>query len=81
MAEPLFDMRVNYNTAYHKDLDGDEYFGYSARGVKTSDAKWQIVKIEYSDNDWIIKWADGDDLPDNVWDNVDSLTYDLLKTR
>lgn len=86
MPEPLYDMRVNYNTAYHND-GTHEYFGYAPRGVATSDAKWQIVKMEYTTgysvqgDPWVLKWADGDDLPNNVWDNVESLTYELLKKR
>ena len=86
MPEPLFDARVNYNMAYHND-GTHEYFGYAPRGAKTSDATWQIVKFEYTTSystagdPWIIKWADGDDLPDNEWDEVENLTYDLLRKR
>ncbi len=86
MPEPLFDARVNYNLAYHCD-GTHEYWGYSARGTKTSEAKWQIVKFEYDNSyatagdPWILKWADGDDMPDNEWDEVENLTYLLLQKR
>ena len=80
MAEPIFDRRVNYNIAYHND-GTHEYFGYAPRGVATSDAKWQIVKLEYTGLHWVQKWADSDDMPDNVWDNVAALSYGLLKAR
>jgi hypothetical protein len=81
MPEPLYDMRCNYNIAYHKDAGNNEYFGYAARGVATSDSAWQIVKMEYTGSNWVLKWADGNDMPDNVWDNVELLTYELLKKR
>ena len=86
MAAHLFLPLPNVNQAYHND-GTHEYFGDAPRGAATSDAKWRIFKIEYDTgydtpgDPWIIKWADGDDFPDNVWDNVASLTYELLAKR
>ena len=81
MPEPLFDRRVNYNIAYNKDSSGDEYFGYAPPGNTTSDAKWQIIKLEYTGDNWVQKWAEGNDLPEHVWGNVESLNYYLLKRK
>jgi len=86
MAEPLFELSPNFNLAYHNDAK-DEYFGEAPKGAATSDAKWRIYKMEYdtsyatAGDPWIIKWADGDDLPNNIWDNVATLSYSLLKAR
>lgn len=86
MAAHLFDANPNINQAYHCDAT-HEYFGDAPKGFATSDAKWRIFKIEYDNgynvagDPWVIKWADGDDLPDNVWDNVATLSYSLLKAR
>ena len=86
MAAHLFEPLPNVNQAYHCD-GTHEYFGDAPRGTTTAQAKWRIFKIEYdtsyttAGDPWVIKWADGDDNPDNVWDNVASLTYDLLQAR
>jgi hypothetical protein len=86
LPEGLYDFRCNYNNAYHKDAAGNDYFGYAARtSLEDADATaapiWQIVKLEYTGDNWIMKWADGDDLPDNIWDNVEAITYTLLRKR
>ena len=86
MAAHLFESPPNTNQAYHND-GTDEYFGDAPRGATTAMAKWRIFKIEYdtsystAGDPWIIKWADGNDIPDNVWDNVATLTYELLQAR
>ncbi len=86
MPEPLFDMRVNSNVAYHND-GTHEYFGKSARGTATSESKWQIAKMVYDNgynvagDPWILKWPNGDDSPLYEWDEVESYEYLLLKSR
>jgi hypothetical protein len=90
MPESLYDMRCNYNIAYHKDSSGNEYFGYAARGVAVTDAAWQILKMEVTSmgtgTGWVLKWASGDDLPTHIWNGgvgatVENLTYALLGKR
>lgn len=43
----------------------------------TADAVWKIMKLEYDGNDQVIsrKWADGDTLFNNVWDDRAALSY------
>lgn len=76
---PPFELDIN--VAYHKDSSGNEYFGWATKtkGVATSESRWKIVKIEYTGDNWIKKYADGDALYDNVWANVESLSYSLLE--
>ncbi len=86
MAEHLYSTIPNINLAYHND-GTHEYFGDAPRGATKASAKWRIFKIEYdtsyttAGDPWIIKWADSDDFNDNVWNDVASLTYGLLKGR
>jgi hypothetical protein len=52
------------------------YVGYTQNlGVDTSLERWKIKKIEKVGSVWEIKWADGDELYDNIWDNRASLNY------
>ena len=75
---PPFEKRLN--TAYHKDSTSDEYFGWADRGALTSEAKWSIMKIDYTGNNWIAKWPNGDDRFRYIWDNVETYTYQSLKS-
>lgn len=47
------------------------YVGEAQPGTAGSAAAWRIKKIEETS----VKWADGDTLFNNVWDNRVSLTY------
>jgi len=58
-----------------KTANNKEYFGWAPTNVATSAAVWKIMRITYTDNDFIIEFADGNSLYDNVWDNRASLTY------
>lgn len=53
------------------------YIGVAAIGTATSAASWQIKKLDESGTPitLTIKWADGNDSFDNIWDNRSSLTY------
>jgi hypothetical protein len=73
----------NMTDAYH--IDGtDRWFGKAAKGVATSQACWQIFKMESSGDDWIIKYPVdvttglGSDAPKFIWDNVGNYTYHIL---
>jgi hypothetical protein len=50
------------------------YLGKAFTGTATSEAKWQIKKIDESAGT-VITWADGNSDFDNVWDNRQSLSY------
>lgn len=53
------------------------YVGVAPIGTLTSAASWQIKRIDESGTPTtlVIKWADGNDTYDNVWDNRASLSY------
>lgn len=54
------------------------YIGYAlptGSAIATSGAVWRIKKIDESTGVTTIKWADGDTLFNNIWDNRVSLTY------
>ena len=65
--------------AYHKDASGHEYYGKAPKGKTSSQAAWQIFKMEYTGDNWIILYpADngiGSDQPKFVWDDVETYTY------
>lgn len=51
------------------------YFGEAEAGSATSGALWRIRKLTTTGDDLSIKWADGDALFNNVWDDRASLSY------
>lgn len=50
------------------------YIGKAPCGSLTSDAKWQIKRIDATTGT-IIQWCDGNKLFDNIYDNRAALTY------
>ena len=83
----FFDPAPGLTRAYHNDAT-HEYFGFAAKGTKTSDPRWSIMKMEYdtsyttAGDNWITKhpYASGEvatDAPKFIWDNVASLNYAL----
>jgi hypothetical protein len=50
------------------------YIGRAEIGSLTSDAVWQIRKIDIT-GEISITWADGNDSFDKIWDNRTILTY------
>jgi hypothetical protein len=50
------------------------YLGLSPIGSQHSASVWQIKKLDFTTG-VDIKWADGNQGFDNVWDNRASLTY------
>ena len=52
------------------------YVGYAqTSGANAAQAVWKIKKIEKVGTVWEIKYADGDELYDNIWNNRYSLNY------
>lgn len=51
------------------------YIGYARLGSLTSQAVWQIQKVEITGTEVAVLWADGDNAYNNIWDNRGSITY------
>ena len=51
------------------------YIGQAKLGTSTSEAQWQIQKMVVEGNVTSIKWAEGDDAFNQIWNNRTSLTY------
>ncbi len=66
-------------TAYHLESGGNEYFGWADRGSKTDSARWKIMKLVYTGNNWITKYPKGDDRFKYSWDLKTTYTYELLR--
>jgi len=68
---------VNYNSkALRIDNQGVVvYIGEAATKASDSAAMWRIRKLETDASVFLITWADGNELYDNVWDDRASLTY------
>lgn len=56
-------------------VSGTTYFGYSAPGIPTDKPFWKIMKMVETSILTTIKYADSNQLYDNVWDDRTSLTY------
>ncbi|MEB3151421.1 MAG: hypothetical protein VKL60_20680 [Sphaerospermopsis sp.] len=50
------------------------YIGKAAIGSLTSEAVWQISRVDESTGT-VIEWADGDGSFNNIFDNREALTY------
>lgn len=75
----FFDPQPNLSQAYYTD-GTDKWYGKASKGSTTASARWVIVKIEHSGDNWVTKYPDGSDQPKFVWDAVASLTYKMLGT-
>ena len=51
------------------------YVGEALVGTADSAATWRIKRITITSTITDIKWADGNQFFDNIWDNRTSLTY------
>lgn len=67
------------STKYAINLDQADadtlYVGEAPIGAATSESRWRISRILTSGTITSVKWADGDQDYNNVWDNRASLTY------
>jgi len=50
------------------------YVGKAPRGSATSDAYWQIKRVDQT-SDIVITYADGTDKFDKVWDDLATYSY------
>lgn len=80
----FYDPHVGHTNAYHKDLAGNEYFGKAPKGSTSASSTWQIMKMEYTGENWIMKFpldvttGKGSDAPKFSWDSVETHTYYML---
>lgn len=51
------------------------YVGEADPDTLTSEALWRIKRLDTTNDDLVILWADGDANFDNIWDDRASLTY------
>ena len=59
-----------------KTVNDKEYFGWAKPNIATSAASWKIMRITYTGNDFVLEYADGNFLYDNVWDDrATTVTY------
>ena len=58
-----------------KTANNKEYFGWAKPGSAEGSLVWKIMRITYTGNDFVLDWADGNQLYDNSWTNRASLTY------
>jgi len=55
--------------------DTVHYIGEASFGIQNSDAAWRIFRLSYSGSDFQLRYADGTDEYNKVWDNRASYTY------
>ena len=65
----------NYSVLIDEPDASTTYIGRAKIGTSTSEAQWQIQKMVVEGNVTSIKWAEGDDAFNQIWDNRTSLTY------
>lgn len=71
---------VNFqDTAFAVNLDQADantlYIGEAPISSDEAEPVWRIRRFSTSGTVQTMKWADGDQLFDNIWDNRASLTY------
>lgn len=66
---------TNYDTMLGSPAILGTVVSATTAGIATSGAVWRIKKIDESTGVTTIKWADGDTLFNNIWNNRVSLTY------
>lgn len=65
---------VSDTLTFRYAVDGTAvYLGEATPGASQASAIWRVMKFDSSTGS--IKWADGNDNFDNVWDDYASLTY------
>lgn len=80
-----FEPTPNMTDAYYTD-GTDKWFGKASKGASTAKASWQIFMMDYTGNNWIIKYPVdtvtnlASDAPKFIWDSVATYTYRVLGT-
>lgn len=65
---------IDYLIIVDTDDDPITYIGYALPGTNTSDNTWKIKRLDTTSG-VIVKWANGQTLFNNIWDDRASLTY------
>lgn len=67
-----FDQKIEYDVS-----NNPIYVGRTFPNVQTSTASWQIYRMKYDSNNNMtdLRWADGNDKFDKIWDNRATYTY------
>jgi len=76
--QALIELNANYTQLLEYDISGNAiYIGVAAPGTATTAGAWQIKNLTYDGGGNLIslKWADGDDQFNNIWDNRAALSY------
>ena len=85
MPARFYESVPSYTDAYHTD-GTHEWFGRAGKGSKSSDARWQMFKMHYTGENWIIYFpvdastGKASDQPLFVWDSVTTYVYRELGT-
>lgn len=81
----FYEPTPNTTDAYYTD-GTNKFFGRAPKGSGINDSRWQIFKMEYTGDNWIIKFPKdpvtslGTDAPKFVWSSVSSYTFNVLGT-
>jgi len=51
------------------------YYGEANIGSGTDEPKWKINRLIKISDIWVLQWANGDTLNNNIWDNRLTLEY------
>ena len=85
MPGKFYESVPSYTDAYHTD-GTHEWFGRAGKGATRALPRWQIFKMEYTGENWILLFPVNSvtglssDQPLFVWDNVETYTYRELGT-
>jgi len=66
---------ANWQTLIDEADTSTTYVGKAKHDVLSSQAKWQIKKISITGTVTSIKFAEGDDTFERIWDNRTTYTY------
>jgi len=63
------------NVNFDGDSDTEHYIGESSFLVSPTQAVWRISKLTYIGDSFTLRFADGDDAFDKIWDDRTTYTY------
>lgn len=63
---------------YDNDIAANsrEYFGWAETGEFQTSSVWKIMRLEYTGDDFVLQWADGNKNFDGNWNNRTTLVYE-----
>jgi hypothetical protein len=73
---PVWENMAQSYAVRYDDVGSDiAYLGEAIVGTSSASALWRIRKLDSSNLDLVVTWADGDSDFNNIWDDRISLTY------